>query len=52
MGIDTNLTIRLLIENAGSLPTKTILTQLAMYPKLQVHFVPKFSFYFILFIRI
>ncbi|KAL3991177.1 hypothetical protein ACH3XW_34810 [Acanthocheilonema viteae] len=39
MGIDTNLTIRLLIENAGSLPTKTILTQLAMYPKLQMAYL-------------
>ncbi|VDK80996.1 unnamed protein product [Litomosoides sigmodontis] len=39
MGIDTNLTIRLLIENAGSLPTKTILTQLTMYPKLQMAYL-------------
>ncbi|EFO27178.2 hypothetical protein LOAG_01303 [Loa loa] len=39
MDIDTNLTIRLLIENAGSLPTKTILTQLAMYPKLQMAYL-------------
>ncbi|VIO99680.1 Vacuolar assembly protein VPS41 homolog, putative [Brugia malayi] len=39
MAIDTNLTIRLLIENAGSLPTKTILTQLAMYPKLQLAYL-------------
>uniref|UniRef100_A0A1I8EKL1 Vps39_2 domain-containing protein n=1 Tax=Wuchereria bancrofti TaxID=6293 RepID=A0A1I8EKL1_WUCBA len=39
MAIDTNLTIRLLIENAGSLPTKTILTQLAIYPKLQLAYL-------------
>ncbi|VDK80649.1 unnamed protein product [Onchocerca ochengi] len=37
--IDANLTIQLLIENVGSLPTETVLTQLKMYPKLQMAYL-------------
>uniref|UniRef100_A0A0N5D511 RING-type domain-containing protein n=1 Tax=Thelazia callipaeda TaxID=103827 RepID=A0A0N5D511_THECL len=36
MNIDANLTVQLLIENAESLPTKTILAQLVKYPKVQI----------------
>ncbi|KAM3727480.1 Vacuolar protein sorting-associated protein [Dirofilaria immitis] len=39
MDIDANLTIRLLIENVGSLPTKMVLSQLAMHPKLQIAYL-------------
>ncbi|VDK63659.1 unnamed protein product [Gongylonema pulchrum] len=35
MNVDKDLTIRLLIENAGSLPARTVLTQISKYPKLQ-----------------
>uniref|UniRef100_A0A915PHB8 RING-type domain-containing protein n=1 Tax=Setaria digitata TaxID=48799 RepID=A0A915PHB8_9BILA len=39
VNIDSNLTVRLLSENVGSLPTKTILAELADYPKLQITYL-------------
>ena len=54
MQIDSSLAVRLLIDNAGSLSAKNILSQLSKYPEMQVcrlHsallFLPLVSFLFI-----
>lgn len=39
MEVDADLAIRLVIENANSLPARTVLTQMTKYPKLQVPIV-------------
>lgn len=39
MEVDADLAIRLVIENANSLPARTVLTQIAKYPRLQVPIV-------------
>ncbi|VDK49048.1 unnamed protein product [Anisakis simplex] len=39
MEVDTDLAIRLVIENANSLPARTVLTQIAKYPKLQMAYL-------------
>ncbi|KHN74077.1 Vacuolar protein sorting-associated protein 41 -like protein [Toxocara canis] len=39
MEVDADLAIRLVIENASSLPARTVLTQIAKYPKLQMAYL-------------
>uniref|UniRef100_F1KSV0 Vacuolar protein sorting-associated protein 41 n=1 Tax=Ascaris suum TaxID=6253 RepID=F1KSV0_ASCSU len=39
MEVDADLAIRLVIENANSLPARTVLTQMTKYPKLQMAYL-------------
>lgn len=41
MQIDTDLAVRLLLENSDSLPASTVMTQLNRQPKLQLAYLDK-----------